>query len=163
MVNELAKKQLLPGTNRRREAWSSEIQTQRRALYRDCPITEVIDRAHALARVAGVMQGGHGSVMARRYLIRGLLGDGFTYAEVADALRTSADEMRRAQGELPLWDYGVKKLAALDARERGLITNVIDEGRSMPNTERRQGNLRRSSDGFRAPTLADDPRGTPRT
>src|SRR5258705_7351446 len=163
MVNELTTRQLNPGTNRRRDAWSSEIATQRHALYRDCPITVVIDRGHALARVAGVMQGGHGSVMARRYLIRGLLGDGFTYAEVADALRATVDEMRRAQDKLPLWDYGVKQLAALEARERGLVTDVIDEGRSMPNTSRRQGNLVRASDGFRSPFAANDPRGTPRT
>src|SRR5258705_13923997 len=64
MANELTTRQLQPGTNRRRQAWSSEIATQRHALYRDCPITEVIDRGHALARVAGVMQGGHGSTNA---------------------------------------------------------------------------------------------------
>src|SRR5258705_12594411 len=163
MVNELTTRQLNPGTNRRRDAWSSEIATQRHALYRDCPITEVIDRGHALARVAGVMQGGHGSVMARRYLIRGLLGDGFTYAEVALALRASADEMTRARGELPLWDYGVKALAALDAVTPPSDSPVIEEGRSLPNTPRRQGNLIRASDGFRSPFTASEPRGTPRT
>lgn len=161
MVNELAKRQLQPRLPAR-EGWRGELETRRKAIYRDCPITEVIDREHALARVAGVMQGGHGSTMARRYLIRGLLGDGFTYADVAQALRAERDEMERAQGELPLWEYGVKALAALHDVTPPSDSPVIDEGRSVPNTPRRQGNLKRASDGFRSPYEPSEPRGTPR-
>src|SRR5437870_4468692 len=115
MVNELAKQQLrprLPAT----EAWVSEIETQRKAIYRDCPRGVVIDRGHALARVGGSMVTGGGAIMARRYLIRGLLGDGFTRAEVARALAASEDELDRAQGKLPIHEPGAAKLRELLAR-----------------------------------------------
>src|SRR5512138_2377640 len=98
---EIRELQLRP-TVFRRQGWTSEIRTQRNAIYRDCPNGLVVDRGHALTRVAGVMQTGVGAVMARRYLIRGLLADGFTADEVAHALSASADEMTRAQGELPI-------------------------------------------------------------
>jgi len=150
MVNELAKFQLQPTTNRR-ESWRSEMETRRKAIYRDCPRGLVLDREHALARVGGSMVTGGGAVMARRYLIRGLLGDGFSYDEVAEALAASADEMRRAQGQLPIHEPGVKQLAELRAAMPRSDSPVLDQERSEANTERRQGNLLRGSRGWKTP------------
>src|SRR4029450_8274147 len=82
MVNELAVMQLTP-KNTPREAWRSEIETQRKAIYRDCPRDLVIDEEHALARVGGTMCGGAGAPMARRYLIKGLRADGFAESDIA--------------------------------------------------------------------------------
>jgi hypothetical protein len=147
---EIRELQLRP-TVFRRQAWQSEIDTQRKAIYRDCPRGLVIDRGHALARVAGVMLAGSGGPMALRYVIRGLLGDGFTRAEVGAALRASAEEMDRAQGELPIHAPGVKKLDEL--RQRTLAHQSNDEGYNVTSSpgERRAGNLTRGSRGWRTP------------
>src|SRR5512145_2775927 len=113
--NEFAKSNLAPVVNRR-EAWRSEIETQRNAIYRDCPTGFAVDRGHALQRVAGVMLAGVGSVLAQRYLIRGLLADGFSVPDIAHALRASPEQIASAQGALPIWKQGAEKLAALLAR-----------------------------------------------
>lgn len=135
----------------RRQGWTSEIRTQRNAIYRDCPAGVVIDRGHALTRVAGVMQAGIGATMARRYLIRGLMADGFTYDEVARALAASRAEMDRAQADLPIWKAGVERLRELEARELSHQSN--DEGYNVTSSpgERREGNLLRGSRGWRTP------------
>jgi len=150
MTNEMAKHQLQP-TLPRREAYRSEVETQRNAIYRACPRDLVIDRRHALVRVGATMVTGVGAVMARRYLIRGLLGDGFTRADVADALAASADEMDRAQGELPIHEPGAKQLREWMERTLPAPLDVLDTGRSMTNTERRQGTLHLGSRGWRTP------------
>lgn len=161
MVNELAVKQLTP-TNGRREAWRSELETQRKAIYRDCPRDLVIDDDHALSRVAGVMQAGAGAPMARRYLIKGLRADGFAEADIARALRASPDELARAFGKLPLWDVGISRLNELKARTLSAPGDALEPGRSMSNAEQRQGNLLRGSRGWRTPRESRELSTTPR-
>jgi hypothetical protein len=147
---EIRELQLRP-TVFRRQGWQSEIDTQQKAIFRDCPRSLVIDRAHALVRVGATMCTGVGALMARRYLIRGLLGDGFSRADVANALAASAEEMDRAQGELPIHEPGAKKLAEL--RQRELSHQANNEGYNVTSSpgERREGNLTRGSRGWRTP------------
>jgi hypothetical protein len=135
----------------RREAWQSEIDTQRKAIFRDCPAGVVVDRGQAITRAAGVMLAGMGAPMALRYLIRGLLSDGFTAAEVAHALKATKEEMARAQGELPIHEPGAKKLAEL--RQRELSHQSNDEGYNVTSSpgDKRQGDLVRGSRGWRTP------------
>src|SRR4029453_4988966 len=151
MVNELAKLQLAPTVNRR-EPWRSEIETQRHAIYRDCPRDLVIDEGHALARVGGTMCGGAGAPMARRYLIKGLRADGFAESDIARALAASPDEMRRALGKLPIHEPGARKLRDLLARVVSPGDDALLLARSRPNTEERQGTIVRGSRGWRTPS-----------
>src|SRR4029453_10051687 len=150
MVNELAVKQLTP-KNTPREAWRAEIETQRKAIYRDCPRDLVIDEEHALARVGGTMCGGAGAPMARRYLIKGLRADGFAESDIARALAASPDEMRRALGRLPIHEPRRAKLRELLAQRRPDPEPENTTTRSMANSDRRQGNVRRGSRGWRTP------------
>jgi len=151
MVNELAVKQLTP-KNTPREAWRAEIETQRKAIYRDCPRDLVIDEEHALARVGGTMCGGAGAPMARRYLIKGLRADGFAESDIARALAASPDEMRRALGRLPIHEPGARKLRELLARVVSPGDDALLLARSRPNTEERQGTIVRGSRGWRTPS-----------
>lgn len=160
MVNEFASDYRFD-IHPRREAWRAEIETQRNAIYRACPRDLVVDREQALVRVGATMVTGVGALMTRRYVIRGLLGDGFTRAEVARALAASTDELDRAQSKLPIHEPGAKQLAELLARVIPSGAPVVDEQRSMSNAERRQGNLVRGSRGFRQPEDWPQPTTTP--
>jgi hypothetical protein len=147
-VNQQALEKLHP-TVFRRQAWTSEIRTQRNAIYRDCPAGVVVDRGHALTRAAGVMQTGVGAPMARRYLIRGLMADAFTYDEVANALKASREEMDRAMADLPIWKAGVERLRALESRELPHQANNEGYVEAQSAGERRSGDLIRGSRGWR--------------
>src|SRR6267142_5352473 len=161
MDNQEIRDMMLRPTNPRIPAWYSEVETQRKAIYRDCPRGLVIDRGHALARVAGVMLAGAGGPMALRYVIRGLLSDGFSRAEVGAALRASDEDMDRAQGKLPIHEPGEKKLAEL--RGRQLAHQANDEGYNVTSSpgDRRAGNLIRGSRGWRTPEARFPPTTTP--
>lgn len=150
MVNKMAVAMLTPSPPPL-EAWRSELETQRKAIYRDCPRDRVIDREHALVKVAGVMLEGTGAVIARRYVLRGLLNDGFSRADVARVLHATPEELDRATGELAIYAEGAKKLAEL--LERTLPTLKHDTGyvTSMARPEDRQGNLTAGSRGWRTP------------
>lgn len=144
-------KAMLRPVNPRRAAWGSEIQTQINAIYRDTPRSVVVDRGQALQRAAGVMLGGDGALMARRYLIRGLLGDGFTEAEVVQALSLVPDELARAKGPLPIHQANAKKLAELLARELPHVSDDAGYTTSSDRRDKRQGDLVRGSRGWRTP------------
>src|SRR5262249_33152049 len=89
--------------------------------------------------------------MARRFLIRGLMADAFTYGEGADALKASREGMDRAMADLPIWKAGVGRLRAVEGRE--LSHQADDEGDHVPSPpgEGREGNLIRGSRGWRTP------------
>ena len=135
----------------RREAWRSEIETQRKAILRDCPRAMAVDRAHALTKVAGVMQGGEGSILAQRYILRGLLGDGFSRAEVARALRATPEQIDSAMGDLPIYAPGAKKMQELLERVMPVHLNAAGYEYSSPEGDRRQGNVHFGSRGWRTP------------